>query len=276
MKRDAVLSNLPGIEEFALSGGTAHSGQVTRRGGTVRRPAGAYTPAVHALLGHLADRGFTGAPRPLGTEGDTEILTYLEGESAYLPGRPGAIPEPGWALTDQAMISVARLLRRFHDASVSFDPTGLPWQRAVPDGWAGSRVTHNDTHPANVIFQNGVATGLIDFDLAGPGTVPFELAVAACFWVPIRAESDIADARRSRLWERFRLFLDGYGAPVETRAEVVRALGAANEWIFGIIREAAERGHPAFARMWAERSDMAGRAVNFVETHEAELKAAAF
>jgi hypothetical protein len=273
MKRDATLSE---IEEVALPGGTAHSGLVTRRGGTVRRPAGTYTPAVHALLGHLAAQGFTGAPRPLGHDGDTEILTYLEGESAYLPGLPGAIPEPGWAMTDQAMVSVARLLRRFHDASGSFDPSGLPWQRPVPDGWAGSRITHNDTHPANVIFRNGEATGLIDFDLAGPGTVGFELAVAACFWVPIRAERDISDARRSRLWERFRLFLDGYGASAETRAEVVQALGAANEWIFGIIREAAERGHPAFVRMWAERSDMAGRAVSFVQTHEAELRAAAY
>lgn len=273
MKRDASLSK---VEEFALPGGTAHIGQVRRRGSTVRRPAGNYTPAVHALLEHLAAQGFTGAPRPLGTEGDTEILTYLDGKSAYLPGRPGAIPEPGWALTDQAMVSVAGLLRRFHDASETFDPTGLAWQRAVPDGWAGSRVTHNDTHPANVIFRNGEAAGLIDFDLAGPGTVGFELAVAACFWVPIRAESDIADARRSRLWERFRLFLDGYRATAQTRTEVVEALAAANEWIFGIIRDQAERGHPAFVRMWAERCDMAGRAVSFVQTHEAELKAAAF
>ena len=262
-------------EEFALSGGTAHSGQVTRRGATVRRPAGTYTPAVHALLDHLATRGFTGAPRPLALEGDTEILTYLEGETAYLPGHPGTIPLPGWALTDRAMISVARLLRRFHDACESFDPSGLPWQRSIPDGWAGPRVTHNDTHPANVVFQGGEAVGLIDFDLAGPGSPAFELAVAGCFWVPIRAERDIHDARRSRVWERFRLLLDGYGASGQLRADVVPALTAANEWIFGIIREGSERGHPAFGRMWAERAEMAGRAKTFVDAHQAELRAAA-
>jgi Ser/Thr protein kinase RdoA (MazF antagonist) len=262
-------------DEFPLPGGTAHRDQVTRRGGTVRRPSGPYTPAVHALLDHLAERGFTGAPRALGAQGDTEILTYLDGEAAYLPGRPGTIPLPAWALTDAAMVSVARLLRRFHDASETFDPSGLPWQRPVPEGWAGPRVTHNDTHPANVIFRDGQATGLIDFDLAGPGTVGFELAVAACFWVPIRAESDIGDERGSRLWERLRLFLDGYGATDETRSEVVRGLAVATEWIFGIIREAAERGHPAFVQMWAERADMAERAAVFVETHQDELRAAA-
>lgn len=269
--RDTPLSE---IEEFALSGGTAHSGQVTRRGATVRRPAGSYTPAVHALLEHLARRGFTGCPRALGVEDGTEILTYLPGEPAYRPGRPGTTPLPDWAQTDDAMVSVARLLRRFHDASESFDPGGLPWQRSVPPGWAGSRVTHNDTHPANLIFQDGQATGLIDFDLAGPGTVAFELAVAACFWVPIRENRDVNDARRGRLYQRLRLFLDAYEAAEDVREDVVRALVPANDWIFGIIREAAERGHPAFARMWALRAHMAERALSFVRSREAELRAA--
>ena len=45
------------------------------------RPGG-WTPAVHALLAHLAGTGFTGAPRPLGfDEQGREVLTFLEGES---------------------------------------------------------------------------------------------------------------------------------------------------------------------------------------------------
>src|SRR5262249_49783642 len=35
---------------------------------TVRRPAGPWTPAVHALLTHLHAAGFHGAPRPLGID----------------------------------------------------------------------------------------------------------------------------------------------------------------------------------------------------------------
>lgn len=46
------------------------TGNVTRGlvrvGDTVRRPAGPWTDAVDALLRHLHDVGFPGAPRPLG------------------------------------------------------------------------------------------------------------------------------------------------------------------------------------------------------------------
>jgi hypothetical protein len=44
-----------------LAGGNV-SGGVVRVGDTVRRPAGFWTPAVHALLKHLHEAGFRGAP----------------------------------------------------------------------------------------------------------------------------------------------------------------------------------------------------------------------
>ena len=47
--------------------------------------------AVHALLAHLADKGFTAAPRPLGfDEQGREVLTFLEGETIGIRRpRPG-------------------------------------------------------------------------------------------------------------------------------------------------------------------------------------------
>ena len=54
--------------------------RVQRTGAVVRRPANFWTPAVHGLLGHLQAAGFP-APRPLGTEGEREILTWIDGES---------------------------------------------------------------------------------------------------------------------------------------------------------------------------------------------------
>jgi hypothetical protein len=76
---------------------------VVRRGDTVRHPLQLWTPAVHALLGHLADIEFPYAPRMLGIEDGTEILTYLPGESG---------PD-GWArVVDEAgLVACARLLR---------------------------------------------------------------------------------------------------------------------------------------------------------------------
>ena len=41
---------------------------MVRVGDTVRRPAGPWTPAVDALLRHLEDVGFPGAPRALGRD----------------------------------------------------------------------------------------------------------------------------------------------------------------------------------------------------------------
>src|SRR5260221_6573384 len=57
----------PSGTEIPLAGGNMSSG-VVRVGDTVRRPAGPWTPAVHALLAHLHAVGFDGAPRPLGVD----------------------------------------------------------------------------------------------------------------------------------------------------------------------------------------------------------------
>jgi hypothetical protein len=52
------------LADGRLDGG--NTGGAVRIGATVRRAAGPWTPAVHALLAHLAENGFAGAPRPLG------------------------------------------------------------------------------------------------------------------------------------------------------------------------------------------------------------------
>jgi hypothetical protein len=71
--------------EIPLGGGNMSSG-VVRVGDTVRRPAGPWTPAVHALLTHLHEAGFGGAPRPLGIDDrGREVLTFMPGTVA----RPG-------------------------------------------------------------------------------------------------------------------------------------------------------------------------------------------
>jgi hypothetical protein len=55
--------------------------RAVRIGATVRRPAGPWTPTVHALLDHLESHGFL-APRARGIDEDgREILSYLEGDA---------------------------------------------------------------------------------------------------------------------------------------------------------------------------------------------------
>jgi hypothetical protein len=52
--------------EEMLSGGTLTA--VVRLGDTVRRTANVWSPSVHALLRHLEEKGFPGAPRFLGID----------------------------------------------------------------------------------------------------------------------------------------------------------------------------------------------------------------
>ena len=61
------------------------SGGVVRIGDTVRRPAGPWTPAVHALLGHLHATGFPGAPRP---------LAWTSSAAKSSPSSPAPSPGP--------------------------------------------------------------------------------------------------------------------------------------------------------------------------------------
>ena len=67
--------------EQPLLGGNVTNG-VVRVGNTVRRPAGAWTPAVHALLEHLTAVGFSGSPRSFGVDEDgRHVVEWIEGQT---------------------------------------------------------------------------------------------------------------------------------------------------------------------------------------------------
>ena len=142
-----------------------------RAGGPGRRrsPPAARTrqAATHALLAHLGAAGFDGAPRVLASGARTQTLTYIDGWAAVPPLRDDM-------LSDQALVSMAELLRRYHQAAASFRAAGYRWPRSVPARFTTGLVSHNDVHPANLIFRAGRAVALIDFDLAGPGSVAWD------------------------------------------------------------------------------------------------------
>src|SRR5262249_53336007 len=155
---------------------------------TVRRTAGPWTPSVHALLGHLAAKGFSGAPRPLGIdERGREVLSFLPGETIG-----DRLPWPGWAHAERTLDQVADWLRPFHAAVADFvPPPDATWRSAA--AWApGLIVGHNDAAPYNAAWQRGRLTGFFDWDFAGPVTAEEDLAFVAYSWVPLQAESDTA------------------------------------------------------------------------------------
>lgn len=247
-----------------LAGGTANRGRIIRVGNTVHRPLGEHSRAVHAYLNHLAAAGFAGAPRVERTHADTEVLTYI-------PGTAANDPAPQWALTEDALRGVGALLKALHVHAAGFDGAGLRWRRAVPARWCGPLVTHNDSHPANVIFRDRQPVALIDFDLAAPSCVAWELAVAACFWVPLCDERDVGDSRQGEVLTRLRVLLDAYGASARLRHDVVEATVAANTWISVIIESGARHGHSAFGEVWRATAGRYLRAHEWLSTNSRRL-----
>ncbi|HEX8101767.1 MAG TPA: phosphotransferase [Solirubrobacteraceae bacterium] len=230
--------------EIVLRGGSTNDGLVVRVGDTVRRPERATSPATRALLEHLERVGFDGAPRHLGRDAEgREVLTYVEGEVPIEP-------HPGWALTDGALVSVAELLRRYHDAVASFDASGLAWEQPVPAAFRGGLICHNDPNLDNVVFSDGRAVALIDFDLAGPGSAVWDLACAARHWAPLRDERDMPAGLRGRCLDRLRLFADAYGLAHAERVRLPAAARASHEWAYDVVRDALRVGHPSFAARW--------------------------
>lgn len=252
-----------------LPGGYTNAGQIVRIGDTVRRPRRATSPATHAVLEHLERVGFPGAPRLLGIdERDREVLAYVAGEVPI-------DPVPAWALTDAALISVAELLRGLHDALASFDPRGHAWPVAVPQAFRGGLVTHNDPNLDNVVFRGERAIALIDFDLAGPGSVVWDVACAARLWAPLRDDAHVPEPLRGRSLERLRLFVDAYGLPAAERARVADAVLLAHDWAYRIVRDAVAQGHETFVRVWREGGEArAAHARRWLELHAGAMRAA--
>ena len=166
--------------EEPLPGGT-HA-PVVRVGDTVRRRPRPATPAVHALLRHLERVGFDGAPRLLGfDEQGREVLSYIPGAAVGQRGEP----YPAFVRDDGTLVEVARLLRRYHDATLGFvPPPDAAWAFQVGAPREGEVICHNDVGAWNVIFVDGRPRALIDFDTAAPAPREWDVAYALYRFVP--------------------------------------------------------------------------------------------
>ncbi|WP_020496505.1 aminoglycoside phosphotransferase family protein [Sciscionella marina] len=222
-------------KEIPLTGGM---GGAVRAGATVRKTR--HGERIPLLLARLRAAGFSRAPRFLGV--DEHGRDVLE----YLPGTVGNYPLPRQARTHTALVSAARMLRAYHDATVSL-------AAEVRDGWyfpprsPVEVICHGDFAPYNCVFARGRAIGIIDFDTAHPGPRSWDVAYALYRFAPL-CHPDNGDgfgapaeqARRARL---FRAHYGEFGR--ENIAELVAdRLGALVEF----MRAEAARGNAAFTR----------------------------
>ena len=234
------------MAEQQLDGGIANAGLVVRAGPHVLRPASPHWESIHAFLRAVRHAGFEGASLPVGIDEDgRERLVFIEGEVPVAP-------YPEWSQSDTALASIARLLCGLHDAARGFDPQGLAWDDRLADPSGGTVVCHNDVEPSNVVFRDGIAVGLLDFEFAAPGRPVYDVAQLARLCVPI--DDDVDQARLG--WRpadrpaRLRLVADAYGLDRDGRAELLTAMNDALDRIEAAVRRSVDAGNPNSIALW--------------------------
>lgn len=238
--------------EVPLLGGDVTEGLV-RVGPSVRRPRGARAELIEQLLTYLEQVGFGGAPRFLGIDSrGRQSLSFVEGEVAERPW-------PNWVADDDRIISVARLVRAYDDAAEGFgvpaswrtsaqpEPPGTPVSIAGPATFIG----HLDITPENVVFVDGVAHCLIDFDLARPTDRVSEVCNMLLWWAPLMPPDDReAAVREVDAIARATLLVDAYGLDAEGRGNVVATARNSADRAWFLMKHRAETMGGGWARMW--------------------------
>jgi Phosphotransferase enzyme family len=234
------------VTEQQLEGGIANAGRVVRVGPHVLRPSNRHTNSIHAFLRAVRNAGFEGASLPVGIDDDgRERLVFIDGEVPVTP-------YPDWCQSDAALASIARLLRGLHDAARGFDPQGFTWNQALADPAGGTIVCHNDLELSNMVFRNGVAVALLDFEFAAPGRPVYDLAHMVRFCVPIDDDFDQARLgwRPTDQPARLRLVADAYGLDRDGRAELLPAVDDAIDRIEAAVRRSVAAGDPNSVALW--------------------------
>ncbi|REE57467.1 phosphotransferase family enzyme [Paenibacillus taihuensis] len=242
-------------QEEILTGGNVN--HIVRMANTVRRPTGYWSPSVQRLLQHIEQLGFDGAPRFLGIDdAGREMLSFIPGD---VPGNRYPQLQPHmWS--DESLVELAQLLRRFHDATESFPIKAEDrWQLSYGAQSEHEVICHNDAALYNVVFQDGKPVALIDFDMAGPGPRLWDIAYTLYTSVPLasfapdsRSESTATVEYQSELHaeerrRRIPLFFDSYGIPCpsDLRDWIIKRLTA----LCNTLRNGAAEGNEAFRKM---------------------------
>ncbi|WP_405785309.1 phosphotransferase [Streptomyces sp. NBC_01378] len=233
-----------------LVGGMVNAGAVFRRGALVERPAPRAARALHVHLLALKEHGFDGAPTPVRLTADgREQLTFIPGDVA-LP------PFPRWVMAETALRSVGSLLRRLHDASEAI-PIGIGdgWARDLADPAGGTMLCHNDVCPENVVFRDGRAFALIDFDMAAPGRPLWDVAMTARYWVPMLDPASAAAIYPEGLDApaRLRILADSYGLSSQERAELPGVIEQATQTCRDFVADRVSDGDANYARALTDR-----------------------
>jgi hypothetical protein len=220
------------MREVVLPGGNTTGAVLI--GDVVHKPASPWTPSVHAVLRHLEQNGFDGAPRALGFDAQgREMLTYVPGETIG-----ERHPWPDWVYAENTLVQVGEWLRRVHDLTEDLAVDG-PWFTGTTM-LPGHVVGHQDAAPYNAVMDGDRLVGFVDWDIASPSPREVDIAFSMILWAPLPAEDN----------RRVHLFLDAYGYEGDRRvfhevvvqratrqAGVIRSMGAEHLLRFAVQLE---------------------------------------
>ncbi|MFC3500447.1 phosphotransferase [Micromonospora krabiensis] len=221
--------------ERRLSGGFI--AEVVRIGDTVRRTPPANADFQAALLTHLDRMGADLAPRHLGTdEHGRQTLSHLDGR---VPWRDRE--EPAY-FADPALVRLAQLIRRLHDACAG-----------TPLAAGAETVCHRDLSPKNTVYRDfpegPLPVAFLDWDLAAPGRRIEDVAFAAWHWAGLGPGADPTElGRRARLLRDAYIGADG---PPLSAAELVDVMLDQIEGTWRGIDAGADRDEPGMRRLRA-------------------------
>jgi aminoglycoside phosphotransferase (APT) family kinase protein len=125
--------------------------------------------------------------------------------------------------------------------------------------------------PGNVVFRNGEAIALLDFDLAAPGRPVWDLAHTARMWIPLRPPELAGERSHLDPFHRLAVLTAGYGLDSRERQPLVDAIVISKHLGTRFVERRVRAGEPAFVEAWEQRGGKAGdeRLIAWLEQNRA-------
>ena len=225
------------MDKQVLSGG--RDGKIVKETDKVVRPGNAWTPCVHDFLIFMHENGFSNIPKPYGiNEEGKEVVSFVEGE-VFNDSLPDMI------MSDEVLIDVAKLLRRYHDIGEKYVQrlTGEEvWM--LPKKEPQEVMCHGDFAPYNMTFVEGKVHGIIDFDTLHPGPRLWDIAYAVYRWIPFVSPTnpDYRENPEEQI-RRLKLFADTYGLCADARKDLPKMMVERIQSLVSYMQREAENGN---------------------------------
>lgn len=218
--------------------------KIYKKDNCVHRPSDRWTQHIHPFLKYMHEMGFDKIPYPYEiNDSGIEKLSFVEGNV-----HNGILPEE--VKTDEALISVAELLRKYHDLASGYIKTltgNEEWM--LPKLEPIETMCHGDFAPYNMVMDGGIAIGIIDFDTLHPGPRLWDVAYALYRWIPLMSPDnpenfgDEDDKKR-----RLEIFRDTYGLNETSNAIIIDWVIRRLEYLVDFMRSEAKRSNETFQR----------------------------